>query len=280
MWGVEAGVDICHQLLGQGTGVVENAAKEPWTGEVGPELQQIRHPLPGHHGVQPDIRVADIYVFSGEVCICGQASGDPNVGGQPFWEYWNCVPSSIMTVHLSPLQSGHDVCSVDRGIVSKHLETPHRFVHRAEGAPYLTSASRDVAAAVHEHFLLFSLPPLQVSLKCLTLALLLLPLALLVISGLVSCRDQNFFTFGAALALGMPSLMSVQTPAVSHWFVRFPRRGLGVFVPVHRGRRSLGLCPHVVTSIHLPQVSHHGTVLWWDTLCPGRVEKFFSHRPL
>ena len=68
--------------------------------------------------------------------------------------------------NLSPLQSGHDVCSVDCGIVPKHLETPHRFVHRVEGAPYLTSALRDVAVAVHEHLLLFSLPPLQVSFKC------------------------------------------------------------------------------------------------------------------
>ena len=61
-WGIEAGVDVCHQLLGQGTGVAENAAKEPWTGEVGPELQQICHPLPGHHGIQPDIGVADVYM--------------------------------------------------------------------------------------------------------------------------------------------------------------------------------------------------------------------------
>ena len=29
MWGVEAGVDVCHQLLGQGTGVAEDAIKEP-----------------------------------------------------------------------------------------------------------------------------------------------------------------------------------------------------------------------------------------------------------
>ena len=145
-----------------------------------------------------------MYAFLGEVRICGQASGDPNVGGQPFRENWNRVPSSVMAVHLSPLQNGHDVCSVDCGIVPKHLETPHHFVHRAEGAPFLTSMLRDVAAAVREHFLLFSLPPLQVSLKCLTLALLLLPLALLVISGLVSHRDQNFFAFGVALASGMP----------------------------------------------------------------------------
>ena len=171
-----------------------------------------------------------------------------------------------MAVHLSPLQIGHDVCSIDRGIVPKHLETPHRFIHGAEGAPYLTSMSRDVAAAVCEHFLLFSLPPLQVSLKCLTLALLLLPLVLLVISGLVSRRDQNFFTFGVALASGVPSPMSVQTPAAPHWFIRFPHRGLGAFVPVHRcrGRCSLGLRPHVVTGIHLP--ARH----WQHTALRGR----------
>ena len=83
-WGIKAGVDVSHELLSQSTGVAEDAAKEPQTGEVGPELQQICHPLPGHHGVQPEIGVADVYVFSGQVCICGQAFGDPNVGGQPF----------------------------------------------------------------------------------------------------------------------------------------------------------------------------------------------------
>ena len=265
-WGIEAGVDVGHELLSQSTGVVEDAAKEPQTREVSPELQQICHPLRGRHRVQPDIGVADMYAFLGQVRICGQAFGDPNVGGQPFQEYWNHIPSSIMAVHLSPLQSGHDVCSVDRGIVPKHLETPHRFVHGAEGAPYLMSALRDVAVAVHENFLLFSLPPLQVSLKCLTLVLLLLPLALLAISGLVSCRDQNFFAFGAALALSVPSPMSVQTPAAPHWFIRFPLRGLGTFVPVHRcrGRRLLRLCPHVVTSIHLP--ARH----WQRTALRGR----------
>ena len=215
-WDVEAGVDVCHQLLGQGARVAENAAKEPQTGEVGPELQHICHPLPGCHGVQLDIGVADVYMFSGEVHICGQVLGDPNVGGQPFREYWNCVPSSIMVVQPSPLQSGHDVCSVDCGIVSKHLEIPHCFMHRVEGTPYLMRVSRDVTAAVREHFLLFSLPPLQVPLECLTpalflfsLVLILLPLALLAISGLVPRRDENFFAFGVALASGMPFLTSV-----------------------------------------------------------------------
>ena len=234
MWGVKAGVDVCHELLSQNTGVVEDAAEEPRTREVGPELQQICQPLPGHHGVQPDVGMADVYTFPGQVHVCGQAFGDPNVGGQPFREYGNRVPSSVMVVHLSPFQSSHDVCSVDRGIVPKHLETLHCFIHGAEGVPDLTSASRDVAAAVHEHFLLFSLLPLQVPLKCLTPALLLLLLALLAISGPISRRDENLFPFGVALASGMPSPMSVQTPAVPHWFVRFPRGGLGAFVPVHR----------------------------------------------
>ena len=117
MWGVEAGIDVCHQLLGQGTGVAEDAAKEPQTGEVSLELQQVCHPLPGCHGVQPDVRVADMYAFSGQVRICGQTFGDPNVGGQPFREYWNRIPSSIMVVHPSPLQSSHDVGSIDGGVI-------------------------------------------------------------------------------------------------------------------------------------------------------------------
>ena len=198
--------------------------------------------------------MANVHTFPGQVHISGQAFGDPNVGGQPFREYGNRVPSSVMAVHLSPFQSGHDVCSIDRGVVPKHLETPHHFVHGAEGAPDLTSVLRDVAAAVHEHLLLFSLPPLEVPLKCLTLALLLLLLTLLVISGLVSCRDENLFLFGAALASGIPSPLSVQTPAAPHWFVGFPRGGLGMFVLVHRcrGGRSLGLHPHVAAGIHLP----------------------------
>ena len=194
-----------------------------------------------------------MYAFSGQVHICGQTFGDPNVGGQPFQEYWNCVPSSVMAVHPSPLQSSHDVGSIDGGIIPKHLETLHHFVHGPKGTPDLMNMSRDVATAVHEHFLLFSFLVLQVPLECLTPALLFLPLALLVISGLVSHRDENFFLFGAALASGMPSPMSVQTPAVPHWFIRFPHRGLGMFVPVYRyrGRYSLGLRPHVAAGVHL-----------------------------
>ena len=213
---------------------MEDATQEPRTREVGPELQQVRHPLQSHHRVQPDVGVANMYPFSGQVCICGQTFGDPNVGGQPFQEYWNHVCSLVMAVHPSPLQHSHDVGSIDGGVVPKHLEPPHRFVHGPKGTPDLTSTLRDVAVAVHEHFLLFSFPLLQVPLECLTPALLLLPLALLAISGLISRRDENFFQFGVALASGMPSLTSVQTPAVPHWFLRFPHKGFGTFVPVHR----------------------------------------------
>ena len=86
-WGIEAGVDVCHQLFGQGTGIAEDAAKEPRTGEVGPEMQQVHHPLSGHHGVQSDVGVADMYVFSGQIPICGQTFGDPHVSGQLLREY-------------------------------------------------------------------------------------------------------------------------------------------------------------------------------------------------
>ena len=62
-WGIEAGIDVCHQLLSQGTGIAEDAAKQPRTGEVGPELQQVRHPLPGRQGVQLDVGVANMHAF-------------------------------------------------------------------------------------------------------------------------------------------------------------------------------------------------------------------------
>ena len=61
---VDAGIDVCHQLLGQGTRVTEDDAKQPWTREVSPELQQVCHPLSGHRGVQSDIGVANMHAFS------------------------------------------------------------------------------------------------------------------------------------------------------------------------------------------------------------------------
>ena len=175
-----------------------------------------------------------MYTFPRQVRICGQAFSDPYVGGQPFQEYGNRIPSSVMAVHSSPFQSGHDVCSIDCGIVPKHLEASHSFVHGAEGAPDLPSTLRDKAVAVHEHLLLFSLPPLQVLLQCLTLALPLFLLALLAISGLVSRGDEDFFPFGVALALGMPFPTSVQIPTAPHWFIRLPYGGLSAFVLLHR----------------------------------------------
>ena len=65
MWGIEAGIDVCHRLLGQGTGIAEDAAKQPRTREIGPELQQVCNPLPCHRGVQSDVRVANMYAFPG-----------------------------------------------------------------------------------------------------------------------------------------------------------------------------------------------------------------------
>ena len=76
-WGVKAWVDICHKLLGQNTGVAEDATEEPRTGEVGPELHQICRPLPGHHGVQLDVGIANVYAFPRQVRVCGQAFSDP-----------------------------------------------------------------------------------------------------------------------------------------------------------------------------------------------------------
>ena len=55
----------------------------------------------------------------------------------------------------------------------------------------LTSASRDVAVTVHEHFLLFGLSLLQVPLECLTSALSFLSLAFLMVGGFMSCGDEN-----------------------------------------------------------------------------------------
>ena len=68
--GVEAGVYVGHQLFGQGTGVAEYATKKPRTGKVGPEPQQVCHPLPGHHGIQSDVGVAHMYAFPGQVRVC------------------------------------------------------------------------------------------------------------------------------------------------------------------------------------------------------------------
>ena len=75
------------------------------------------------------------------------------------------------------------------------------------------SMSRDVAVAVREHLLLFGLLPspdvaLEVLFRhCLSSLWHCFSsfLALLVISRLISCRDEDLFLFGAALASGMPS---------------------------------------------------------------------------
>ena len=99
-WGVKAGVDVCHQLLGQGTGVAENATKEPQTGEVGPELQQICHPLPGRHGVQPDIGIANVYMFPRQVRVCGQAFSDPFSEWYCFLPLWESFETTRLKSRL------------------------------------------------------------------------------------------------------------------------------------------------------------------------------------
>ena len=73
--------------------VAKDVAKEPWTREIGPELQQICHLLPGRHGIQADvIGIANMYAFPGQVRIRSQDFSDPYVGGQPFWEYGDSIP--------------------------------------------------------------------------------------------------------------------------------------------------------------------------------------------
>ena len=80
---------------------------------------------------------------------------------------------------------------------------------------------------VHEHFLFLGLLLLQVPLECLTYALLFLSLALLTVGGFMSHRDENFLSFGSALAVGTPSTMPVQTSAVPGRLIMLPGRGLG-----------------------------------------------------
>ena len=79
-----------------------------------------------------------------------------------------------MAVHSPPLQGSQDVGSIDGGIVPKDLEALHYLVHGSKVTPDLTSASRDVAATVCEHFLLLSFPLLHLVFECLTSVLLFL----------------------------------------------------------------------------------------------------------
>ena len=140
-------------------------------------------------------------------------SGNPNIGGEPLRENWNCIPTPVMAVHSTPLQGSQDIGSINGGIISKDLKHPDHLFHGPKGTLDLTSASSDVAVTVREHFLLLSLPLLQVPLECLAPALLFLSLAFLAVGGFMSHGDENFLLFGVALALGTPSMMPVQTSA-------------------------------------------------------------------
>ena len=67
MTDVYAGIDVCHELLRQSTGVAEDAAIQSCAGQVGPELQQVCHPLPGCRRVQPDVVVPYMHALSRQV---------------------------------------------------------------------------------------------------------------------------------------------------------------------------------------------------------------------
>ena len=102
MTDVYAGIDVCHELLSQSTGVAEDAAIQPWTRQVGPELQQVRHPLPGHCGVQSDIAVPHMHAFPGQVRASSQVSGNSDVGGEPLQEDRDSISSPVMAIHSPP----------------------------------------------------------------------------------------------------------------------------------------------------------------------------------
>ena len=141
-----------------------------------------------------------------------------------------------MAVHLPPLQCSQDIGSINGSIICKDLKPPDYLIHGPKGTFDLTSALRDVAATVREHFLLLGLSLLQVPLECLTSALLFLSLAFLMVGGFMSHRDENFLSLGSALAVGTPSTIPVQTSAVPGRLIMLPFRGLGSCVQVHRCR--------------------------------------------
>ena len=119
-----------------------------------------------------------------------------------------------MVVHSPPLQGSHDIGSIDGGIICKDLKPPDDLILGPKGTFDLMSTSRDVAVTVREHFLLLGLSLLQVPLECLTSVLLFFSLVFLTVGGFMPRGDENFFSFGSALAAGTPSTMPVQTPAV------------------------------------------------------------------
>ena len=108
-------------------------------------------------------------------CIHGQTSGHPNVGGELLRENWKfCIPIPIMAVHSPPLQGSQDIGSINGSIICKDLKPPDYLIIGPKGTLDLMSMSRDVAATVHEHFLLLGLLLLQVPFECLASMLLFL----------------------------------------------------------------------------------------------------------
>ena len=119
-----------------------------------------------------------------------------------------------MVVHSPPLRGSQDIGSINGSVISKDLKPLDYLIPGPKGTLDLTSASRDVAVTVREHFLLLSLSLLQVPFECLTSALLFLSLAFLTVGGFMSHGDENFLSFRSALALGTPSMMPVRTSPV------------------------------------------------------------------
>ena len=119
-----------------------------------------------------------------------------------------------MAVHLPPLQGSQDIGSINGSVICKDLKPLDYLIRGPKGTLDLMSTSRDVAATVHEHFLLLGLSLLQVPFECLASTLLFPSLAFLTVGGFMSREDENFLSFGSALALGTPSMTPVQTSAV------------------------------------------------------------------
>ena len=232
-----------------------------------------------------------MHAFSRQVCICGQVLGNSNVGGHPLRKGRERVPAPIMAVHSRPLQGGHDEGGMDGCIVSEDLEAPDHFIHGPKTCLNLPGTSRDVAATLGQHFLLFSLSLLQVAFECLASVLFFFFLFFLSACRLMSSRDEDFLLSWLALAPATLAMTPVHTPASPDQLVTLPGRGLGMFVWVQWGRRqsALGMSPLITAGIHLPtrhvlgQAQGGGglldrgcccAALWCGSYCPYRIKEF------
>ena len=134
-----------------------------------------------------------------------------------------------MVVHSPPLQGSQDVGSIDGSVVPKDLEAPDYLIHGSKVTPDLTSASREAAATVCEHFLLLSFPLLHVPFECLTSMLLFLSLVFLTVGGFMYSGDENFLLSWSALASATPTTTPVHTSALPCQLVTFPSGSLSLF---------------------------------------------------